>query len=147
MNRHTNLARSNPPSSSSSPGSLGGGSSILPVPLAPCRASGLPSSFSGGSVRPLPNPFDVPGLLGLARFGGGGLLLGILPAPSPASPLIGLMSRTGRAGVLPMSANFQNCAGELMGINLDGICAVLGGGRRGCCRCGAGVIIDDGPSS
>ena len=57
------------------------------------------------------------------------------------------MSGTSRAGVLPMSANFQNCAGELIGMNLDGICAVLGGGSRGCCLCGAGVIIDDWPSS
>ena len=129
----THLARSNPLPSSSSSSSSG-------------RSFFVSGSRRGG-MRPVAIPLAVPGLLGLARFGGGGLLLGILPSPSPGSPFSGLMSGTGRAGVLPMSANFQNCAGELMGINLDGICAVLGGGSRGCWRCGAGVIIDDGPSS
>lgn len=63
------------------------------------------------------------GLLGLAKFGGGGLLLGIKLSPSAliVPPFKGLISGTSRAGVLPISANFQNCAGELIGMNLDGI--------------------------
>ena len=147
------LARSNPPSSSSS--SLS--SSSPPSPGLESGGGPLASfdpSASSGSSRSEPRFRDeprtcacpVPGRLGLTKFGGGGLLLSIPPAPR-GSPLIGLVSCMGRAGVLPISANFQNCAGELMGMNFEGICAVLGGGSRGCWRCGAGVIIDDGPSS
>jgi hypothetical protein len=146
------LAKSNPlslspsssPSSSSRPGAR---SSCFSAPFVLDVMGSTPSAsrLIGRNILPPPSR---PGLLGLPKLGGGGLLLGINPSASgPPAHFTGLRSAAGRAGVLPMSANFQNCAGELMGMNLDGICAVLGGGRRGCCRCGAGVIIDEGPSS
>jgi hypothetical protein len=48
-------------------------------------------------------------LLGLPRFGGGGLLLGIALDVLPRIPgFNGLISGSGLAGVLPISANFQN---------------------------------------
>jgi hypothetical protein len=54
----------------------------------------------------------------------------------------GLTSKGGAgvfSGVLPMSAYFQNGAGELVGMCWLGLGAALGGARRGCTRGGAGV--------
>lgn len=116
----TYLVKSKPPSSSSPPG-LGG-------------------SSTGARL---------PGLVGLGGTGDllrGGLLLG---AGRPPSALDGLRSNgalTGLSGVLPMSAYFQNGAGELVGMCWLGRWAVLGGASLGCTRCGAGVT-NDAPSS
>lgn len=78
----------------------------------------------------------------LAVAAGGLLLCGALP-----SGFDGLRSNwAGLSGVLPISAYFQNGAGELVGMCWDGRCAVLGGANFGCTRCGAGVTRDP-PSS
>lgn len=52
----------------------------------------------------------------------------------------------GFSGVLPISAYFQNGAGELVGMCWLGRCAVLGGASLGCTLGGAGVT-NDGLSS
>jgi hypothetical protein len=88
--------------------------------------------------------------LGAGDLAGGGELLlrfGRAPTP-PVVGLEGLMSKLeiGFRGVLPMSAYFQNGAGELVGMCWLGLCAVLGGARRGCTRRGAGVMKEP-PSS
>ena len=71
----------------------------------------------------------------------GGLLL--RGGASPAT-LEGLTSYgpSGFSGVLPMSAYFQNGAGELVGICWLGRWAVLGGASLGCTLGGAGVTKD-----
>jgi len=103
------LARSIPPISSSS-------SSFDATPLAGfCSTSGITIL-----------PFVA--LLGLPLVAGGGLLLCIVANPPVFN---GLSSGSGRAGVLMLSANFQNGAGELVGRNEDGKRAVLGAARRG----------------
>lgn len=79
-------------------------------PPIPSSSIGLGGSSAAGRV----------GRVGLAtgdllRAGGGGLLLGGSRFPSP--PFDGLRSRCeGLSGVLPMSAYFQNGAGELVGM-------------------------------
>ncbi len=111
--------RSKPPSSSSPPG-LGGSSTGG-------RLAGLVGLGTGDLLR-------------------GGLLLG---GGRPPRALEGLRSKgawTGFSGVLPMSAYFQNGAGELVGMCWLGRCAVLGGASLGCTLCGAGVT-NDAPSS
>lgn len=75
------------------------------------------------------------------RGRGGLLLCGMVPRFFD-----GLMSPSGLMGVLPYSANFQNGAGELVGMCWLGRWAVLGGARRGCSLRGAGVTRDK-PSS
>lgn len=78
-------------------------------------------------------------LLGLVGLGTGDLLRGglLLGAGRPPSALDGLRSKgacTGLRGVLPMSAYFQNGAGELVGMCWLGRWAVLGGASLGCTR-------------
>jgi hypothetical protein len=116
----THLVKSNPPSSSF-PSGLGGSSTCARL------------------------------LLGRVGLGTGDLLRGglLLGGRSPPDALDGLRSNgawTGFSGVLPMSAYFQNGAGELVGMCWLGRCAVLGGASLGCTRCGAGVT-NDAPSS
>ena len=87
------------------------------------------------------------GLGGAGDLLRGGLLLGA--RRPPLSVLDGLRSNgacTGLSGVLPMSAYFQNGAGELVGMCWLGRWAVLGGASLGCTLCGAGVT-NDAPSS
>ena len=107
----TYLVRSNPRSSSAS-AALGGASWV--------------------SSRP-----DLVGLgTGDLLVAGGGLLL----AGRLSRVLEGLASNcAGFSGVLPMSAYFQNGAGELVGICWLGRWAVLGGASFGWTRRGAGV--------
>ncbi len=82
------------------------------------------------------------GLLGLPLAAGGGLLL-CSPAMAAVPPVFkGLRSGIGLAGVLPSSANFQKGAGELVGMYVEGKCAVLGGASFGFWRLGAGVMRD-----
>jgi len=79
---------------------------------------------------------DKPFRVGLAADDlrtGGGLLLGAIPA---WELLVGLESKAAEdfMGVFPNSTNFQNGAGELVGMTWLGRCAVLGGARRGWTR-------------
>lgn len=80
-----------------------------------------------------------------APAAGGGLLLPGSAAPRGLEGLTSWYCRDLR-GVLWMSAYFQKGAGELVGMCWLGRWAVLGGARRGCTRCGAGVT-NDAPSS
>lgn len=84
-------------------------------------------------------------LLPLSSATGGGLLLVGSGSGSGSfnEGLDGLMSKgIDFRGVLPMSAYFQKGAGELVGMCWLGRWAVLGGAKRGCKRCGAGVMSD-----
>ena len=82
---------------------------------------------------------DTPFLTGLIIRAEAGLLFWGT-AGAVFDPFKGLESKVGPfTGVFPMSANFQNGAGELVGICWLGRCAVLGGARRGWTRWGAGV--------
>lgn len=121
----TYLVKSNPPSSSS--GITGGESTVE-------RAA----TMVGAAV-------DLVGL-GTGDLPRGGLLLGGgRPGPVPMG-LDGLASKevcTGLSGVLPMSAYFQNGAGELVGMCWLGRWAVLGGASLGWTRWGAGVTKEE----
>ena len=104
----------------------------------PYLAKSMPSVSSSSSCAAIPFPRRIPefvkgpflSLLGLPLAAGGLLLCN--PPKAVVPPVFnGLRSGIGLAGVLPSSANFQNGAGELVGMYVEGKCAVLGGASFG----------------